>query len=215
MTLNEEVRRFLESPMIVVARNGVISSIKVEQGLPTWAINMKKSQVSHFILDTAGANIVEEGNLNRPGANSVRPTGESQDSGFFYKTMEESVHGKCLTYYTISQTGPFQSMYQENGAEPQTYNKHAAQQGQQWSNGQQAGSWEDSSEEQQYGSQSSKAYYFQQQSQQWGQNAGERQHWQQAQQTYGLQGSAEEVIFLDCATPYCSLDAEIDGIGFE
>ena len=92
-------------------RQGVVDSIKVDGRLPTWAVNIKKAQVSHFILDTTGVNVVVGGNLNRK-TNAVHPDQQNQESGFFYETMEETVHGECETYYTVSQNGPFDAPFQ-------------------------------------------------------------------------------------------------------
>lgn len=105
-----ELREYLESPIELTLRQGVIDSIKVESHLPTWAVNIKKAQASHFVLDTTGANVVLNGNLNRK-TNSVRPEEANQESGFFYETMEDTVHGECETYYTVSQNGPFDTPF--------------------------------------------------------------------------------------------------------
>ena len=104
--LKAEFREYLESPMDLVFNQGVIESIKVDGRLPTWAINMKKAQASHFILDTTGVNAVLIGNLNRKTSHET-PEGRNLESGFFYETMEKTVHGECNTYYTVSQNAPF------------------------------------------------------------------------------------------------------------
>jgi hypothetical protein len=54
--------------------------------------------------------MVLQGNTQRE-TNSVG-NDQNDDSGFFFETMEKSVHGECQTYYTVSQTGPFQSAFQ-------------------------------------------------------------------------------------------------------
>jgi hypothetical protein len=109
--IKRELLKYLESNIVVTMEKGTVQSIQVEDNLPTWAVNMKKAQVSHFNLDTTGANSVVSGNLNRQ-TNSVRPEEANQESGYFYETMEETVHGECETYYTISQNGPFDWPYQ-------------------------------------------------------------------------------------------------------
>jgi hypothetical protein len=104
--LKPEFRQYLESPMDITFRQGVVESIKVDGRLPTWAVNMKKAQASHFVLDTTGVNAVLIGNLNRK-TDHTRPEERNRESGFFYETMEKTVHGECKTYYTVSQNAPF------------------------------------------------------------------------------------------------------------
>lgn len=106
-----EMKRALESPILVTLNKGVPSSIQVEKDLPVALINVKRAQVSQVIVDTVGAKIVVEGNIHRQ-TNSVRREDKNDDSGFFFETMEKSVHGECQTYYTVSQTGPYQSAFQ-------------------------------------------------------------------------------------------------------
>jgi hypothetical protein len=109
--INGQLQEYLESPIEMRMKQGVVDSIKVDGRLPTWAVNMKKAQASHFILDTTGVNVVVGGNLNRK-TNSLRPDQANQESGFFYETMEQTVHGECETYYTVSQNGPFDAPFQ-------------------------------------------------------------------------------------------------------
>jgi hypothetical protein len=104
--LKADVKEYLESPMDITFRQGVVENIKVDGGLPNWAINMKKAQVSHFVLDTTGVNAVMIGNLNRK-PEHTQPIDMDRESGFFYETMEKTVHGECKTYYTVSQNAPF------------------------------------------------------------------------------------------------------------
>jgi len=106
-----ELQTYLTSPMNMKVVKGVVESIQVEGNLPTWAINIKKAQASTFTADTTGKNVVVEGNLNRK-TNSVRPEQANQESGFFYEVVEETVHGECEVYYTVSQNGPFDYPYQ-------------------------------------------------------------------------------------------------------
>lgn len=104
--IKPEFREYLESPMEITFEQGVVKSIKVDGRLPNWALNMKKAQASHFVLDTTGVNAVLIGNLNRK-TDHVRPEERNMESGFFYETMEKTVHGECSTYYTVSQNAPF------------------------------------------------------------------------------------------------------------
>jgi hypothetical protein len=109
--LTKEVQQALESPIRVTLRKGVPVSIQVEKGLPTSFQNIKRAQVSQVIVDTVGANVVLQGNADRQ-TNAVRQQDKNDDSGFFFETMEKTVHGECQTYYTVSQTGPYQSAFQ-------------------------------------------------------------------------------------------------------
>lgn len=111
VAIKGQLQKYLESPIEMRMKQGVVDSIKVDGRLPTWAVNMKKAQVSHFILDTTGVNVVVPGNMNRK-TNAVRPDEQNQESGFFYETMEQTVHGECETYYTVSQNGPFDAPFQ-------------------------------------------------------------------------------------------------------
>jgi hypothetical protein len=145
-----ELREYLESPIEATLRQGVVDSIKVEASLPTWAVNIKKAQVSHFVLDTTGVNVVVSGNLNRK-TNSVRPEEANQESGFFYETMEDTVHGECETYYTVSQNGPFDSPFPfQRNAQPgeDQSNEDSAQKRDNWNNRDSQEDSKESSEEQ-------------------------------------------------------------------
>ena len=88
------MKQALESPILVTLKNGVPSRIQVEKNLPTSLINVKRAQVSQVIVDASGVNVVLEGNMNRR-TNAVRREDQNDDSGFFFETMEKSVHG-CL-----------------------------------------------------------------------------------------------------------------------
>jgi len=157
-----QLKEYLESPIEMRMRQGVVESIQVDGRLPTWAVNMKRAQASHFVLDTTGVNVVVAGNLNRK-TNSLRPDEANQEAGFFYETMEQTVHGECETYYTVSQNGPFDSPYQfQKSAQPvqgddsasQEENDAASQQQQENSSSQ-----EGSSEEQQQNDANRHKYY--------------------------------------------------------
>jgi hypothetical protein len=87
-----QLREYIESPIEITLKKGVVDSIQVQGDLPTWAINMKKAQASILTLDSTGDNAIVNGNLNRHASNNVRP---EQLSGYFYETMEETVHGEC------------------------------------------------------------------------------------------------------------------------
>jgi hypothetical protein len=110
-SIPSELKHYLTCPMDMIVKRGVVQSIKVPSDLPTWAVNIKKAMASVFTLDTTGMNKVVEGNLNRK-TNAVRTEEANQESGFFYEVLEQSVHGECEVYYTVSQNGPFNSPFQ-------------------------------------------------------------------------------------------------------
>ena len=104
--LPREIEQYLTAPMDITFQNGIVESIKVPQGTPVWVENVKKSMASFFTIDSTGKNAVIEGNLNRQ-TPSQTPEEANQESGFFWKSVEQTVHGECETYYTVSQNGPF------------------------------------------------------------------------------------------------------------
>jgi hypothetical protein len=108
--LTQEIRQYLESPMDVTFNKGIVESITLQGNLPTWAVNMKKAMVSHFVLDTTGVNAVVEGNLNRKTGHET-PEERNLESGFYYQTMEKTIHGECRTQYTVSQNGAFDAPF--------------------------------------------------------------------------------------------------------
>jgi len=104
--MKPEFLRFLESPIELTLNRGVVETIKVEKELPVWAVNIKKAQVSHFVLDTTGVRTVLEGNLNRD-VKHLHQDYPTLESGRFYETLEKTVHGECKTYYTVSSNEAF------------------------------------------------------------------------------------------------------------
>jgi len=112
INLAPQVLKALESVIIVKLNKGVPVQMQVEKDLPTAFVNIKRAQVSQVIVDAIGSNVVLEGNMNRQ-TNSVRSEDQNDDSGYFFETMEKSVHGECQTYYTVSQTGAYQSAFQQ------------------------------------------------------------------------------------------------------
>jgi hypothetical protein len=202
-----ELREYLESPIEATVRQGVVDSIKVEAHLPTWAVNIKKAQVSHFVLDTTGVNVVLQGNLNRK-TNSVRPEEANQESGFFYETMEDTVHGECETYYTVSQNGPFDSPFPfQRNAQPgqqDSQEQNSAEKNQNQRDSRERRDSRESSEEQkkkyaagfghyQKDSQYNKQYNYEKKAYKYSDNSQEASFEdKQKQQYFGAQQSEEE-----------------------
>ena len=109
--LPHDVQQHLTAPMDIILKQGVVEAIKVPQGTPVWIQNIKKAVASAFTIDSTGKNAVIKGNLNRQ-TPSQTPEEANQESGFFWKSLEETVHGQCEAYYTVSQNGPFDYPYQ-------------------------------------------------------------------------------------------------------
>lgn len=79
-------------PFEIVVKHGMIRDLLVEKDIPTWELNLLKGIVSQLQLDTQGENALND-----------RSTQEPKD-GFYasYKTMEDTVGGKCEVLYDIS-----------------------------------------------------------------------------------------------------------------
>ncbi len=73
-------------------KSGVPVSIAVraDQPLSTTEKNIKRAQVQAFILNPGTSKLVVKGNTQRA-TNSVRPSEQDDDSGFFYKVMEGNI----------------------------------------------------------------------------------------------------------------------------
>jgi len=92
--LPQNVQKYLSAPMEIIFRRGVVEAIKVPQGTPVWAENVKKSIASFFTIDSTGKNALIKGNLNRQ-TPSQSAQEANQESGYFFKSLEQTVHGEC------------------------------------------------------------------------------------------------------------------------
>lgn len=213
-------------------KSGVPESIVVraDQPLTTNEKNLKRAQLQSFILNPGTSKLVVKGNTQRA-TNSVRQSEQDDDSGFFYKVMEESIHGECQTYYHVSQTGPFQSLYQNeaqdvpvpaqddqdsSGSDEQqrTRNPRFAafqqqqmqqQQQQQWKTPQQQQQqWTTPQQQQQWKTQQKQQWSTQHQQQQW-QTQHQQQQWQtrQNQNENEINQDAQQQPWPQAFQQYC------------
>lgn len=80
-----------EKPFEIQMKNGVIRDLLVDKTVSTWELNLLKSIVSQLQVDTRGENAITDKNnqiLEEPFA--------------MFKTMEDSVGGKCEVHYDIT-----------------------------------------------------------------------------------------------------------------
>ncbi|XP_058799328.1 vitellogenin-like [Phymastichus coffea] len=82
-----------EKPFEIKTKNGIILDLIVSKDVPTWEVNMLKSVVSQLNIDTQGENALHSEHNQLP---------EGSQPYALYKTMEDSVTGKCEVVYDIS-----------------------------------------------------------------------------------------------------------------
>ena len=90
--------KFEEFPMTgksfeIKINRGVVRDLVVDKDVPTWEVNVLKSIVSQFQIDMHGENKVNSRYHHGPEENQPYAT---------FKTMEDSVSGKCEVLYDIS-----------------------------------------------------------------------------------------------------------------
>ena len=74
-------------------KHGVVKDLVVDKEVPTWEVNILKSIVSQLQVDTQGENTKKSKHNHGP---------EGEQPFAMYKTMEDSVGGKCEVLYDIS-----------------------------------------------------------------------------------------------------------------
>ncbi|XP_036146960.1 vitellogenin-1 [Monomorium pharaonis] len=82
-----------EKSFEIKLKHGVIRDVLVDQDVSTWEVNLIKSIVSQLQIDLQGENAIASKNNQIP--NDSQPYG-------VYKTMEDSVGGKCEVLYSIT-----------------------------------------------------------------------------------------------------------------
>jgi len=82
-----------EKTFTIELRNGVVEHINVRPDVPEWELNMIKGIVGQLQVDARAENVINS-RLNQ------LPTEQSEQA--VYKTMEDSVTGKCEVLYDIS-----------------------------------------------------------------------------------------------------------------
>jgi hypothetical protein len=83
-------QRYLEEPIVVHLKRGLIENFFVSRDEPVSVTNIKRSLLSQLQLDVTGSQRIEA---------DVTQMGRAQ--GAYHKVLEESVVGKCHTMYNI------------------------------------------------------------------------------------------------------------------
>ena len=83
-------QRYLEEPIVVHLKRGLIENFFVSQDEPVSVTNIKRSLLAQLQLDVTGSQRI---------AADIPQMGRAQ--GLYHKTLEESVVGKCHTMYNI------------------------------------------------------------------------------------------------------------------
>jgi hypothetical protein len=94
----------LKEPFMVHLRGGMVQSIDVSDEEPTWCINIKKGIASQLSMNMGKVNPIPiSSSSRRIDMNIVhRDSFADQQEREFYAVEEDSVSGKCRTYYTIT-----------------------------------------------------------------------------------------------------------------
>ncbi|XP_058799329.1 vitellogenin-like [Phymastichus coffea] len=82
-----------DKPFEIKIKRGVVKDLLVDKSLATWEVNILKSIVGQLQVDTQGENAEKLKNNQFPDDKQPHTT---------YKTMEDSVGGKCEVVYDIS-----------------------------------------------------------------------------------------------------------------
>nr|XP_012221807.1 PREDICTED: uncharacterized protein LOC105671873 [Linepithema humile] len=80
-------------PFEIIVKHGMIRDLLVDKHVPTWELNLLKGIVSQLQVDTQGENVIHGDSTQEP------RDGQNYAS---YKTMEDTVGGKCEVLYDIS-----------------------------------------------------------------------------------------------------------------
>jgi len=88
----EEFRRFLQEPIEVHIKRGLVENFFVPQDEPVAITNIKRSLLSQLQLDVSGSQLIEPNPMNL--------------SHGSHKVVEQSIHGKCQTMYNINPMPP-------------------------------------------------------------------------------------------------------------
>ena len=95
--LPQEFRRFLEEPVLVHLKRGLVESFFVSQDEPVAITNIKRSLLSQLQLDITGAQRYETETNRLDLGQGAQLNAEVQ----YFKVIEESLHGKCHTMYNV------------------------------------------------------------------------------------------------------------------
>ena len=94
--LSQQFRKFLEEPMLVHLKKGLVQSFFVARDEPVAVTNIKRSLLAQLQLDISGSQVSEtESNMIGSGA-------PAEVKIPFYSVLEGSLHGKCRTMYNVN-----------------------------------------------------------------------------------------------------------------
>lgn len=82
-----------EKPFEIKLKNGAIDDLIVDQNTPNWEVNVLKSIASQLQVDVQGENLIKSKYNQEP---------EDNQAYGVFKTMEDSVTGKCEVHYDIA-----------------------------------------------------------------------------------------------------------------
>nr|AGJ71349.1 vitellogenin [Chrysopa septempunctata]QBC41006.1 Vg1 [Chrysopa pallens] len=84
--------RLTNKPFEIELKNGAVKQVLVEKNIPNWEANLIKSLVSQIQVDMQGQNLLSSRYNQKP---------EMNENNGNYKTMEDTVTGKCETLYDV------------------------------------------------------------------------------------------------------------------
>jgi len=102
-------------PFEIVMKHGVVRDLLVEKSMSTYELNIVKAVVSLLQVDTQGENALYD-----------HSTQEPRDGQYYasYKTMEDTVGGKCEVLYDISPLS-MEDCYNSPQLAPLLHNMHS------------------------------------------------------------------------------------------
>lgn len=83
-------------PFEIKLKNGTVQELIVDKSIPNWEANIIKSVISQIQVDVQGENMIKS-RFNQPAEH------QTSDISAEFKTMEDTVTGKCETLYDISE----------------------------------------------------------------------------------------------------------------
>ncbi|GLV41990.1 hypothetical protein CBL_10149 [Carabus blaptoides fortunei] len=83
-------------PFEIIMKNGTVQELIVDKAIPNWEANIIKSVISQIQVDVQGENMIKS-RYNQPAER------DSNSYSAEFKTMEDTVTGKCETLYDIDE----------------------------------------------------------------------------------------------------------------
>ena len=118
--LPQEFRRFLEEPILVHLKRGLVESFFVSQDEPVAITNIKRSVLTQLQLDVSGSQRYETETNQLNLGQGAQLNAEIN----YYTVHEESLHGKCQTMYNVYQMTPARVLELEQTWEEQEKKAH-------------------------------------------------------------------------------------------